>query len=205
MQPLPPSSVRRAVFRVVASAALALSLAAGVAGGGTGQEHHPAPDGPPRQPPGIANAPVLTVLTSHLTVQAAASDASLAPGRRLSLSIEITPRKGMHVYAPGKHTYQTVALTLAGQGLLEAHPLHYPPSAIYYFAPLDERVEVYQQAFTLVQDLTVLATPDAQTRLAGLTTVTIAGQLAYQACDDLVCYAPAKVPLAFTFDVAPRP
>jgi len=157
------------------------------------------------QEAGIGNGPTLAVGTAHVFVQAAASDGTVAPGSRFSLSIEITPRKGMHVYAPGPHTYQTVGFTVAGQGLLEAGLLRYPPSEIYYFAPLDERVEVYQRVFTLVQDLAVLATPDAQKTLAGRKTLTVTGQLEYQACDDRVCYAPAQVPLAFTLDLTPRP
>ena len=109
----------------------------------------------------------------------------------------------MHVYAPGTHTYQTVKFTVAGQSWLKLQPLRYPASEIYYFAPLDERVEVYQQAFTLVQDLTVLATAEVQKQLAGQKTVTVAGQLEYQACDDKVCYAPTAVPLSFTLDLTP--
>ncbi len=156
-----------------------------------------------RQGAGVGTGPALTVRTSHLIVQAAASDGLVAPGSRFSLSLEVTPLPGMHVYAPGTHTYQTVRFTAGGASWLKTHALHYPPSEIYYFAPLDERVEVYQRAFTLVQDLTVLATPDVQKALAGQKTVTIEGQLEYQACDDKVCYAPARVPITFTLDLAP--
>ncbi len=77
------------------------------------------------------------------------------------------------------------------------------PKEIYSFAPLDERVEVYQKAFTLVQDLTVLATADVQKPLAGQKTVTVPGQLEYQACDDKVCCAPTAVPLNFTLELTP--
>ena len=69
--------------------------------------------------------------------------------------------------------------------------------------PLDERVETYQRAFTLTQDLTILATPEVQKLLAGQKTLTISGTLDYQACDDKVCYAPAAVPLSFTLELQP--
>jgi len=134
-------------------------------------------------------------------VQAAASAASLAPGGRLSLSIDVTPRRGMHVYAPGKHDYQVVTFTLDARPWLAAAPLKYPPSEIYHFVPLDERVETYLKPFTLVQELTVLATAEARKQLAGQTSVTVRGTLEYQACDDKICYAPAKVPLEFTLGV----
>ena len=147
---------------------------------------------------------VATVRTSHLTVQAAASDTVVSPGSRFSLSIEVTPRRGMHVYAPGKHDYQVVRFVADSRPWLRSQPLQYPPSEIYHFVPLDERVETYLKPFTLVQDLTILATPEAQKLLAGEKTVTVSGTLEYQACDDKICYAPAKVPLSFTLELTPR-
>jgi hypothetical protein len=144
-----------------------------------------------------------TVRTSHLTVQAAASDTVVSPGSRFSLSIEVTPRRGMHVYAPGKHDYQVVRFVPDSRPWLRAQPLTYPPSEIYHFVPLDERVETYLKPFTLIQDLTILATPEAQKQLAGAKTVTVGGTLEYQACDDKICYAPAKVPLSFTLELTP--
>ena len=143
-----------------------------------------------------------TVRTSHLTVQAAASAARLAPGGRVSLSIDITPRPGMHVYAPGKHDYQVVTFTLDRRPWLATAPLKYPASELYHFVPLDERVETYLKPFTLVQDVTVPATAEARKELAGQASVTVRGTLEYQACDDKICYAPAKVPLEFRLDVA---
>lgn len=177
-----------------AAGALFLMVAAAAA---SAQSLRPAPAVTAVPPGGTA-----TVRTSHLTVQAAASAASLAPGRRLSLSIDVTPRTGMHVYAPGKHDYQVVSFTVEALPWLTATPLKYPPSELYHFVPLDERVETYLKPFTLVQELTVLATAEARKRLAGRRSVTVRGTLEYQACDDKICYAPATVPLEFTLGVA---
>jgi len=160
------------------------------------QSFRPAPVATAVPPGGAA-----TVRTSHLTVQAAASAASLAPGDRLSLSLDVRPRTGMHVYAPGKHDYQVVTFTVDARPWLTTTPLKYPPSELYHFVPLDERVETYLKPFTLVQELTVLATAEARKQLAGQKTVTVRGTLEYQACDDKICYAPTKVPLEFTLDL----
>ena len=146
--------------------------------------------------------PVATVRTSHLSVQAAVNPVAVAPGAKLSLAIEVTPRRGMHVYAPGKHDYQVVRFTPDGRSWLTAQPLKYPPSEIYHFVPLDERVETYLKPFTLVQEFAVPGSPEARKALAGQKSVTISGTLEYKACDDKVCYAPAKVPLSLTLDVA---
>lgn len=152
---------------------------------------------------GAGSGPSVTATTAQLTVQAVASDQIVAPGSRISLAIQVSPARGMHVYAPGKHDYQVIRFVPAERTWLKAHPVAYPPSEIYHFVPLDERVETYQRPFTLVQDLTVLATPEVQKQLAGQTSLTVDGRLEYQACDDKVCYAPSSVPLSFTFDLTP--
>jgi len=152
---------------------------------------------------GAGAGPMVQVQTAHLAVQVTASDGAVAPGSRLTLALAVTPGRGMHVYAPGRHTYQVVRFTAAEAPWLKVHPVQYPPSEIYHFVPLDERVETYQRPFTLVQDVTVLATPEVQKQLAGQTALTIAGRLDYQACDDKVCYAPASVPLSLTVALTP--
>jgi hypothetical protein len=135
--------------------------------------------------------------TNHLTVESRISRATATPGARLTLTLEVTPRRTMHVYAPGKHDYQVVQLTVEPQPWLRAEPTRYPASQTYFFEPLNETVEVFSQPFRLTRELTLLDTPEAKQALAGHPSVTIAGQLEYQACDDKVCYAPAKVPVRF--------
>ena len=73
----------------------------------------------------------------------------------------------------------------------------YPGSEIYHFKPLNERIEVFMKPFKLRRDVTLLATQDAQKMLGALTTVTLAGALEYQACDDKVCFNPARIPISF--------
>ena len=141
--------------------------------------------------------------TPHLTMTATLADAVAAPGERLSIAARITPGRGMHLYAPGKHTYQVVQLMIDPQPWLRLHEVSYPPSEIYHFRPLDERVEVYMKPFTLRRDVTLLATQEAQKELGALGTVTITGALAYQACDDTLCFNPARVPISFRVQITP--
>jgi len=152
----------------------------------------------PIKPPAVAGA---TIDTPHLTVVTGSSAEKVAPGGKVSLTFDITPRRGIHVYAPGKHTYQVVRVSIDPQPWLRVPATTYPPSEIYHFEPLDEKVEVYQKTFRLSQDITVLATPEAKKQLAGQTNVTVSGKLDYQACDDKVCYAPRSVPVKWTFAV----
>ena len=57
---------------------------------------------------------------------------------------------------------------------------------------------MYSKPFGLMRDVTILATPDTQKQLAAMPTVVIEGALEYQACDDKICYLPARVPFSFT-------
>jgi hypothetical protein len=136
--------------------------------------------------------------TGHLSMSATISDSVAAPGHRLSIVVDVTPGPRMHVYAPGRHDYQVVKLSLDPQVWLKTHDTVYPASEIYHFAPLDERVEVYSKRFRLQRDVTLLATPEMQKLLGGMPSVTITGALEYQACDDTVCFNPSRVPLSFT-------
>jgi DsbC/DsbD-like thiol-disulfide interchange protein len=146
---------------------------------------------------------VVSASTAHLSLDAAISDSTVAPGQRLTLAVDVTPLPGMHVYGPGRHGYQVVQLVLAPQPWLRDHATRYAPPQIYHFVPLNERVEVYSKPFRLTKDLTILATPEIQTLLAGRESITIDAALEYQACDDKVCFNPSRVPLSFTLKVKP--
>lgn len=145
---------------------------------------------------GVAGSPI-SATTTHLTMSASISDRVAAPGARLAIVANVTPKPGMHLYAPGKHDYQVVRLTIDPQPWLRPHTAVYPASQIYHFKPLDERVEVFMKPFTLRREVTLLATPEAQKMLATMSTVTVTGALEYQACDDKVCFNPARVPISF--------
>jgi hypothetical protein len=138
--------------------------------------------------------------TMHLTVNTSLSSAEIAPGQKVSLSFDVTPKRAMHVYAPGKHDYQVIAVKLDPQPWMKVERTTYPPSEIYHFKELDEKVETYGKPFTLVQDITILNTAAAKKALAA-SPIKLSGRLEYQACDDKVCYAPTKVPVNFALTV----
>ena len=94
-------------------------------------------------------------------------------------------------------------MTIAAQPFVRALPMKYPASQIYFFKPLNERVPVYQKPFTLVQEVILEGTPQAQAAFRGKDSVTVSGTLEYQACDDKICYNPASVPLSWTLNLRP--
>jgi len=141
--------------------------------------------------------------SDYLDITTYPSDGMVALGNRFALVLDVTPGPGMHVYAPGASNYRVVSLAIEPQPFLSVLPIEFPPSDIYYFAPLDERVPVYQKPFRLLQEVVPAVTPEAQKAFAGKDSLTIVGTLEYQACDDAVCYNPVTVPLTWT--VALRP
>lgn len=96
-----------------------------------------------------------------------------------------------------------MTLTIEPQPFVRTPPVQYPPSEIYYFEPLNERVPVYQKAFTLLQEVTLEGHPQAQAALKGRESLTITGRLDYQACDDKICFNPVSVPLSWTLALRP--
>lgn len=142
--------------------------------------------------------------TDHLVVLTYASDEAIAPGNRFSLILEVTPNPGMHVYAPGSHSYRAIAVRLDAQPVLTVHPLAYPPSEIYHFKPLDEHVPVYRKPFVLIQDVTLRVTAETRERArANGARLEITGRLEYQACDDKICYAPVDLPVSWAVPLRP--
>ena len=131
------------------------------------------------------------------------SDSSVAPGNRITLSLDIVPHRGTHVYAPGASNYRVIALNIEPQPFVRVLPAQYPPSEIYFFKPLNERVPVYQKPFTLLQDVVLEGTPQAQAVMRGKETLTLKGTLQYQACDDKVCFNPTELPLSWTLTLRP--
>jgi len=149
--------------------------------------------------PGLDGRMAEELTTPHLTVRTWPSDEVVAPGERFSLVFDVTPNDRIHVYAPGQEGYIPVSVTITPDPAFTVHPIVFPESDIHYFAPLDERVKVYSHPFRLVQELTLSLSREMRARAAEAgATLTIHGELRYQACDDQVCFMPVTVPLEWT-------
>jgi peroxiredoxin len=138
------------------------------------------------------------VETPHLDITSYPSDPAVAPGNRFSLVLDVVPRPGVHVYAPGAKDYRVLAVTVAPQPFVRVSPVAYPASEIYHFKPLDERVPVYQKPFRLVVDAVIEGHAAAQAARREQESVTLTGTLEYQACDDRICFNPVSLPLSWT-------
>jgi hypothetical protein len=142
--------------------------------------------------------------TPHLALAWSKSDAVVAPGTRFSLTVTVSPKPKMHVYAPEQKDYIPIQMTIEAVEGLRIHPPVFPKPERYFFAPLQETQLVFSKPFRIIQDVTLAVTPAVRQRAAAAgATLTIKGSLRYQACDDKVCYMPQTIPLAWTIGLKP--
>jgi DsbC/DsbD-like thiol-disulfide interchange protein len=131
--------------------------------------------------------------SKHAAIVAAPADLSAAPGGKISLFVDVTPKTNIHVYAPGSKDYIPITVQPDAQAPVKFGKTTYPKAEIMTFA--DEKVPVFQKPFRLTQD----ATLDKSAKSGS--NVTIAGTVHFQACDDRVCYPPESVPVSWTVAV----
>ena len=143
------------------------------------------------------------VQSAQLDVVTYPSDSSVAPGNRFSIVAQVMPHNGVHVYAPGAGNYKVINLKVLPAQYIRALAPVYPPSEVYFFKPLNERVPTYQKAFTITQDVVLDGSAAARTALAKQGAMTIGGALSYQACDDRLCYDPVTLPLSWSVNLKP--
>jgi len=154
---------------------------------------------------GVGLSPIAAVegSTAHLKFTAYPSNSTVTVGTRFSLALEVEPGPNMHVYAPGAEElgYRVIGFNLAPTPLARFEPVTYPDSEIYHFEPLDEFAPVYQERFTLLQEVVMDASAEAEAIMADLDALTLSGTLEYQACDDAICFLPQSIPVSFTLDL----
>jgi hypothetical protein len=141
--------------------------------------------------------------TPHLDLSAFLTDETVAPGHRFSIVIDITPKPGMGIVAPGQHSYRVVALNLEADDNLRTYPVSYPASADFQVAG-NASLPAYAESVRIVQDVAVVVNPEMRkVALTPGSTVTLRGVLEYQACSQTTCDPPQQVPVAWTVGLKP--
>lgn len=130
------------------------------------------------------------VETKHLTLTMSTSAATVAPGKPVSIYVDVVPKPKMHVYAPDQTDYIPIELKIETASGFRAQAIKYPASEQFYFEPLKETQRVYSKPFRITQPITV-----AQN--AAASTLTVKGTVRYQACDDAICYLPQTIAVSW--------
>jgi AhpC/TSA family/Disulphide bond corrector protein DsbC len=142
----------------------------------------------------------------HLRLTLEQSDREVVPGSRVSLIAEIELPPDTHVYAPGVQGYKPIQLTLDEVPGIEPAPAAYPASKTLFLEAIQEHVPVFEGKFRITQDVTVSTSRTSdivRALVSSKKTVSISGELKYQACDKKVCYPPTSVPVMWSLQVFP--
>jgi hypothetical protein len=153
-----------------------------------------APPEPPREVEG-----------KQLTASIDASNATVAPGERVALTMDIDLQPGMHVYAPGVEGYIPIDWKMEDSAAVEQHAPAFPRSEKLYLKAIDETVPAFRNHFRVTRDITIAPADKLQTAIDGSNQFSVDGSLRYQACDDRVCYIPQQLKLHWTFQYGPLP
>lgn len=134
--------------------------------------------------------------TPHLKFTASVSPALIAPGDPFTLAMDVVPKPGIHVYAPGSK-YRPIRIAIEPQTSLTIKDVVYPKATPFYFEPLNETVDVYESPFRLLVEMRV----DVGGRMPA--SMTLEGTLEYQACDDRECFLPESIPWQWPLAIGP--
>lgn len=144
-----------------------------------------------------------SVEARHATLHASVTEEEFRPGQRVTLSLDVSLPRKVHVYAPGVQDYKPVALKLAESKGYQPDAPVYPPSKTVTLAAIHEKVPEYEGQFRLLQTVTLGNAQQVEPLLDGNRQLTIEGEFFYQACDDRQCFVPETVPVKWTVKVTP--
>jgi hypothetical protein len=137
------------------------------------------------------------VSAKRLKLTKSVSDSIVHGGQRFKLRLDIELPSKSHVYAPGVQGYIPIEWRLTENNSFSAVPLAYPPSRKLHLKAIGETVPVYEGKLTLEREII-----PAQ-KFSG-SELKIEGSLRYQVCDDVKCYVPETIPLAWTIRYEPH-
>ena len=136
--------------------------------------------------------------TAHLTISTSATPEAANAGAKITLAADVTPKPGMHVYAPGQDGFISVALTVdPGPAYATTGKAKYPEPERIVIPEINESQLVYNKPFRITQDITLA-------QKSGAAPLTIKGAIRYQACNDKICFLPTTVPVTWTIHPAAR-
>ena len=157
--------------------------------------------------PELAETDVRRLTAPHVTLRLGQSDLVVGPGSRITVSVEVTLPKDLHVYAPGAQGYKPILLQLDSSSEFMPGPISYPKSQTLFLPAINEKMPVFSGTFRITQDVTISATPEFIRALrangeAGKP-ISVYGALHYQACDDKKCFLPETVSLSWLLTAMP--
>jgi hypothetical protein len=156
--------------------------------------------------PELTEEVIQNIDAPHLRLTLSQSDRGVVPGSRVTLGAEIELPPGVHVYSPDVKGYKPIQLALQPVSGIEPSAATYPNSQVLYLPAIQEHVPVFEGKFRITQDVTVTPSKTGdvvRSLVSAQKTISIAGELKYQACDKAICYPPASVPVKWQLQILP--
>jgi peroxiredoxin len=143
-----------------------------------------------------------TVIDSNqIRLTSSISDSSAAPGRRVTLIVDIEPKPKMHLYAPGVQNYIPISWQMGESKALSADAVNYPASRMLNLPAIKETVPVYDKRIRLTRDIVIGQEGEVAPLIGEERVLTVEAEFKYQACDDRQCFLPKTVPLKWTLQL----
>jgi hypothetical protein len=127
--------------------------------------------------------------TQYITVESSMSAVSAAPGATLLLWADVTPKRNIHVYAPGAKDVVPLSLVTTPNARVTFGPVQIPRGRLAETAGTTGPTPVFAELFRISQPVTISRS------VSSGETVIVGAALKYQACDDRLCYPPSTLPV----------
>ncbi len=144
-----------------------------------------------------------TVGGEYVSVRPLSVQREVYPGNRFALLLEVSPRPGIHIYAPGASPdYRPFALRLHDQPYFVTYPPTYPPTDRRWSPPDDGAEEpVYTSSIRVRSEVALGTWQDLQPIYEAGGVLRIDGTLTVQACSETTCWPPADIPITWAFQL----
>lgn len=140
----------------------------------------------------------------QVAVRALTLQREVYPGNRFALMVDVEPRPGLHVYAPGAGAdYRPLTLHIHAQPYLTVDEPVYPVPDGTWTSPLEEQVPVYTRPARVRVELALGTRQELKLVYDSGGVLEVTGILSYQACSETVCWPPQDVAVTWTLTLLP--
>ena len=139
---------------------------------------------------------------AQIRLSYSASDTAIAPGHRVTLTIDLDFKPRMHVYAPGvEGGYIPINWKMSESPAWASLAAEYPASHKVHLPAINETVPVYDSHIRITRDIIIGQEKEIASTLATDRMLKVPGTFRYQACNDKECFVPKDIPLEWTFKI----
>jgi AhpC/TSA family/Disulphide bond corrector protein DsbC len=140
----------------------------------------------------------------HVAVRTLTLQREVYPGNRFALMVDVEPKPGVHIYAPGAGPdYRPLTLRIEAKPYLMAYEPVYPMPDGTWLSPLDEQVPVYTRPTRARVEVALGTRHELKPVYDAGGPFEVTGIVSFQACSETVCWAPQDIPVTWGLALLP--